>query len=81
MASNRQQFLDIRAALRRLRTQERILDMALERLEREIIRLRERKTQVQPDDVTKAINLWTALGQLMKNVEGAMTDFIAIVNY
>lgn len=82
MATDAQHNRDNRAALRAARAQERRLDTALERVERELIRLRSRKTIVRPDQVLKLVQLWDqGVRPQFQLCEHAMADFVSVVNY
>lgn len=82
MATDAQHDRENRAALRAARRQERTLDSALERVERELLRLRARKTIVRPDQVLKLVTLWQeGVRPQFQLAEHALADFVSIVNY
>lgn len=82
MATDAQHDRENRAALRAARRQERTLDTALERVERELLRLRARKTIVRPDQVLKLVALWdSGVRPQFQLCEHAMADFVSTVNY
>lgn len=80
MASEAQRRFEHLTALRIARRQERALDTALERVEREILRLRGRKTLIQSDDVTKLIKLWDGgVRPAFTIAQNALADFVSLV--
>lgn len=81
MASEAQRVREIRAALRQARSKERALDTALERYERELLRLRARKTRILPEEVQKLAGLWDQLTPRVSEAQSALSDFIAMVYY
>lgn len=82
MASETQHKRENLAALRAFRRQQRALDSALEKVEREILRLRARKTIIRPDDTLKLVNLWdNGVRPLFLTTERAAADFVGIVGY
>jgi hypothetical protein len=82
MASDAQHNAENRAALRYARRTQRALDTALERVERELIRLRARKTIVKPDQVLKLVTLWDqGVRPMYQSCEHALADFVSVVNY
>jgi hypothetical protein len=82
MASDRQHDLENRAALRYARRTQRALDSALEKVERELLRLRARKTIVKPDQVLKLVELWDqGVRPFYQATEHALADFVSVVNY
>jgi len=81
MASATQRAKDVLAAVRRARNRERSLDTALEKVERELLRLRKRKTLIQPDDLQTLVRLWdTVFKPLVSQTEQAMADLVAIAS-
>lgn len=82
MATDAQHDRENRAALRVARRYQRSLDSALERVERELLRLRARKTIVRPDQVLKLVQLWDqGVRPQFQTTEHAMADFVSTVNY
>lgn len=72
---------DINASLRKARREQRTMDSALERVERELLRLRSRKTMILPDEVVKIASLWDAFRGTVTGAERALSDFLGAVNY
>lgn len=79
MASEAQRKRELLAALRVFRRAQRALDSALEKVEREIFRLRARKTLIQGDDVLKLIALWDqGVRPAYSSAERSGADFVAM---
>jgi len=81
MASEAERRREILAALRAARTRERMLDSGLERYERELIRLRSRKTRILSDEIGKVATLWDQLRPLINDAQDALSTFISMVTY
>jgi hypothetical protein len=82
MASEVQHDRENRAALRYARRTQRALDTSLEKIERELLRLRARKTIVKPDQVLKLVKIWDdEVRPYFTATEHAMADFVSVVNY
>jgi len=80
MASEAQRKRETLAALRRARKEQRTLDTQLERVERELLRLRSRKTLIQGDDVDKLITLWDGgVRPAFSTTQRALADFVSMV--
>lgn len=82
MASESQQKREVLAAVRRAKNLERSLDTALEKLERELIRLRKRKTRIQPDDLNTMVRLYDqGVKPRFFEMEHALADVVSIASY
>jgi len=81
MASEAQRVREIRAALRQARAKERAMDSALERYERELLRLRSRRTRILSEEVVKVAGLWDQFTPRVQESQNALGDFLAMVNY
>jgi hypothetical protein len=76
-----QRASEIRAALRYGRRTERQLDTRIEKVERELLRLRARKTIIRPDQVLKLVNLWDlGVRPAYQAAENGLADFVSAVN-
>ena len=54
----------------------------MERVERELIRLRARKTIVKPDECQKLVQLWDqGVRPAYSECEKRLADFVSIVSY
>lgn len=81
MASESQRKREIVAALRQARAKERVMDSLLEKYERELLRLRARKTRIQGDEIVKLGRLWDAFSPSVQEAQNALADFFAMVYY
>jgi hypothetical protein len=80
MASEAQRKREVLASLRRAKVLERSLDSALEKVEREIIRLRSRRTLIRADEVLKLATLWdSGFRPLVASTQQALADFATVV--
>jgi len=66
-------------ALREVRKKQRTLDTQIERMERTLFRLLERKTILQTKDAVRLADHYTLLVQEMRNLEQGLTDFNTVV--
>jgi hypothetical protein len=79
MASEVQRRRESLAALRKARREQRALDTALEKVERELLRLRSRKTLIEGDDVNKLIQLWdSGVRPQFNTTQMALSDFVGL---
>lgn len=67
-----------KTALREVRRRERSLDTELERLERRIFRLLDRKTLITTADALNVADRINALGQLLRQLESGVADFVEV---
>jgi len=75
----RQKTLECQRALRNARKDERTLDTALEKVERELLRLIKRKTLVGRDSMQTLINLWDAgVRKAYPACEKALADAVSL---
>lgn len=82
MASDSQHARENLVALRAAKRAERALDSAIEKVERELVRLRSRKTRIKADELEKLIRLWDGgVRPRFGECEHALADFSAIVSY
>ena len=80
MATEAQLQRERKAGVRELRRTQRALDTQVERIERRLYQLLDRKTLIDRDDAVWMVNLWIKLLELLGNMERALTDFVEIVN-
>lgn len=67
-----------KAALREVRRRQRSLDTDLEKLERLIFSMLDRKTLITTSDAIKIADRTVALGQLLSLLEGGVADFVEV---
>jgi hypothetical protein len=76
----RQLTLLVKRGLREARKAERQFDTRLEKVEREMDRLIDRKTLVEPKSLQTLVNLWADLRKQYPIVEKAIVNAIAIAS-
>lgn len=81
MARNTERERNIKQALRQLKQSYRRADSAGERFERELNRLKVRKTLIEPEDVMKLVQLWETWTKVADDTTAAMTAAVSIINY
>ncbi|MBA7552677.1 hypothetical protein ES705_45247 [subsurface metagenome] len=69
-----------KSALREVRRRQRAADSSMERLERRLFALIDRKTLISPESALTLIPLWNDLIKGVRDVENGITDFISITN-
>lgn len=69
-----------KAALREVRRRERALDSQIERVERRLFVLLDRKSLVTPESVISLANLWSEYQRLNKAMEQGLIDLFTIVS-
>jgi len=72
----RQLTIIVKRGLREARKTERQLDTRLEKMEREMDRLIERKTLIEPKSLVLLTNLWSDLKKQIPVVEKAITAVV-----
>lgn len=81
MASATQRKREVLAGIRAAKAAERTLDTALEKVERELLRLRARKTLIQADDMNKLAQYWNSgVRPAFNTCEKAMADAVSIAS-
>lgn len=74
----RQRTLQVKSAIRASRKLYRQLDTSLEKLERELDRLINRKTLVGPESLTTLIKLWDIAKRYVPAVEKGLADTLTV---
>jgi len=67
-----------KTSLREVRRRERALDTELERMERRIFRLLDRKTLITTDDSIGLADRVNSLGRLLRDLEVGVADFVEV---
>ena len=68
-----------KAALREVRRRERAADSQIERIERRIFTLLDRKSLITPEAALTLVPLWSDYVSLNKKLEQGLSDFFEIV--
>jgi len=69
-----------KAALAKVKAQERLMDSTLEILERKLNRLRSKKKLIQIQDVQPLDGMWRDVMSRIKGFESSLADFMSIVS-
>lgn len=69
-----------KAALRELRRRQRECDSQIERMERRIFTLLDRKSLITAESIVSLAEQWNKFVQLSRRVEQGLIDLITIVN-
>lgn len=65
-------------ALREARRRQRALDTQIERIERKIFSLLDRKTLITREDALNLVPMWNEFTKLAQQTERGLTDFISV---
>lgn len=76
----RQRTLQVKGGLRNVRKRYRTLDSTLERLERELDRLIDRKTLVGAESLRGALSIWSEARKMWPTVEQALADIVTLAS-
>lgn len=68
-----------KAALREVRRRERAADSQIERIERRLFTLLDRKSLITPEAALTLVPLWSEFVSLSKRLEQGLSDFFEIV--
>lgn len=79
--NERQRRDAIKKALRNTRRQYRTLDTHLEKMERTLDRLIERKTIITHEQLLPVASLYDGIAPRVKSLEGALSDAIGLASY
>jgi len=71
---------DRKRAAREARRRQRAADTSIERIERRLFALIERKTLITPEAAETLVPLWNDYSSKNRDLEHALADFIAIVS-
>lgn len=70
-----------KSAAREVRRKERDADTSIEKIERRIFALIERKTLITPEAAMSLVPLWNDFKAKVTDLEKSIADFIGIVSY